>query len=353
MYMYLYTCTTCVSDHYFRTQDLLLLSLSVPHTHNTFPIISTSPLFDHAHSLLTSSLVQGQYPCSTVSHNHEFLPLGDLINDRHELVSKLFFDRYNSTSCTWTFSMWLTVQSLRNHCSARVSLDGLSVNLFLYIQYAQITDNTISPSDHVPLIREPVSFITDTIAPVELPFQYRPFNYTKTHPPKLHLISISYKSNQTQFIVQSLMSVGGSHGDSIFTEGNYVIRNGDHYGKCQLLRNTVLNETTSTSLIKQTWLVQISEALPLMTDWSLQLSFTLCSLHHYLDHLEGGPLTCMGQSDTVIYNVPLDSTGDGLSVGMSTVGHARETSLLTGMEGTVLLYTYIAYLEIKCAYAYN
>lgn len=241
--------------------------------------------------------------------------------------------------------MWFTLKTLKSHCSAEASVDGLAVNLTLFVQYAQIVNNTIVSIDHTPLIQAaPVSFTAVPVTPINLPFNYHSVNYstTKPLPPKLYPVSLSYELSQIQLIVQSLTTVGGNHGNDIFIESSYVIHHDNihKHGQGHLMKtNSVSNKTLS--IINQTWLIEskLPNQFKRMNEFSIQVIMKSCPLHLYLDGLEninGEPAICTSDRLKVVsYHIPLtlDSTG-GISVAMRATGHARETTSSIGIEGT-------------------
>ena len=279
--------------------------MTLPSIPNYFPIITTTPITDHGHSLLMNSPTQSKYPCSTVSHYHEFIS-DKLIPKRnyHYQLSSLFFEHYDYNNCSWSFSFWLSLDRLKTQCSAQISSNQLSVNITLYIQYAQIINNTINSFQ---LTNKTVSYIANPRGVAQTsPFKYHPMELSAHFSSYLNLIAISrqYNSQQILFIMQS-------HSNGVFIEGSYSIANSEIDHAYPIMGGSIFDGNDTNN---QTWIFSITDD-GVLNSFDLMIVLTLCP-----EYDSNKPCS---ETMSLSYSIPVTLERGLYRTGMRLKGHTE------------------------------
>ncbi len=278
------------------------------------PIVTTSPVHDHTHSLLIHGPTQLQYPCSTVSHDHHFLTTLPLPNHNyHHLLSKSFFNKYDSNSCTWRFSLWLPLETIIDQCSGFITSHG-SVSIKLYIQYVHIFNDTVT-SNSIETSNISLSYDDRDISPQHFPFEYYPIESLDNAKPRpcLRLISISHTSRKLHIVFQS-----HSNGLGILLNGTFGIGGGGRGSHAHI--TPVGTQTIDVNNVTQYWIIDTE--IDVGGSFELVIVLNSCEDHELLKDT----MACLGSREELVYNLKVvDSTG-GPGLGLQLQGKALQLS---------------------------
>ncbi len=203
-----------------HTQDLLRLSITVPHISNTLPLLSTLPLPPSLSSLLIRPLTRSQHPCSnlvgpSVAANSLLQTPGreESSNGNDGNLLQLY-NHLDTHSCRWTFDRWLPVSALASICQG--SVDGgfsLPSSISLYTAYVHVSTNSTVVSTHTHNVT--VSLPSPSDSSQVFPVLTRPsppssgaqgflypvsIHLSPSHPHQLHLYLYSVAQFEGRFV---------------------------------------------------------------------------------------------------------------------------------------------------------
>ena len=168
-YIYTHTCTisplssptpsllpplsSILPNSLLLSQELVRLSITLPHHDNYVPLVSSRQFQSSSShlflSLLTRPPDRDRHSCSNLvdsgPHKTSFLtPLPTASSPSSSSVrsprSWLLYQHFNSTQCTWNFDLWLplTVLTDATGCNAELTHDSETAHLALPLYYAYV-----------------------------------------------------------------------------------------------------------------------------------------------------------------------------------------------------------------------
>ena len=305
--------------------------MTLPNIANTFPVVTTSPPTHLMLSLLTHPPTRTHYPCSTVSHDHEFLFSSRVSSKKyHESLSDLFYTHLDAQRCEWRFSLWLPVGFLLKQCSAQMSEDRLSAKLSLSINYIHIASNTSIQSrlqleKMVSFTARNISKVVDQNVP---PFELRPNTVSemKTAPPYLQPLIISKAQDKVLLVLRS-----HSSGHGMFIRGTPIISgipidnsNNNINNRFRYIfpikASTVFKSTNETL---QTWLIEVFNASE-VDSFDLLLVMAACPLYQYHTSTFNREEKCLTEPKMFSFSMTLSQVSGVFRMGMRLLGYSKQ-----------------------------